>query len=79
MKATCSPDQAEATALARFALISHIQELLRQPVPLKVALETVASSSTQGPLGKVARRTLEDWWYAYQWSTTIILHHPGEF
>jgi len=72
-----SPSRAEAVALARFALISRIQELLRTPVPLKVALETVASACVlelDGSSKPVPRRTLEDWWYAYQRGGFAALH-----
>lgn len=77
MNSTASQSRAEAVALARFGLISRIQELLRQPVPLKVALETVASSAVleiEGATEPVARRTLEDWWYAYQHGGFAALH-----
>lgn len=43
MNENASSPRAEALALARFALISRLQELLRQPVSLKVALDTVSS------------------------------------
>lgn len=74
-----SPNQrAEAVALARFSLISRIQELVAQHVPLKVALETVASSSAlpseDGSSSTVAIRTLEDWWYAHQRGGFAALH-----
>lgn len=69
---------AEAVALARYALISKLQELLRQSVPLRLALETVASSSTrptgEGTSAPVAVRTLEDWWYAYEHGGFAALH-----
>ena len=42
MNINASTSRAEATALARFAFISKIQELLRTPVPLQTALATVA-------------------------------------
>jgi putative transposase len=78
MNATSSNDRAEAVALARFSLISKVQELLAQHVPLKIALETVASSSAlTGPDGRtqaVAVRTLEDWWYAHQRGGFAALH-----
>lgn len=68
-------------ALARFSLISKVQELLAQSVPLKVALETVASSSAladpPGSPHPVARRTLEDWWYAYGRGGFAALHPKG--
>jgi transposase InsO family protein len=71
MTTTPSSDRAETVALARFALISKLQELLRRPMPLRLALETVAAASkvSSDPaegIGPVALRTLEDWWYAYQ-------------
>jgi putative transposase len=72
-----APTRTEAVALARFALISRIQELLRTPVPLKVALETVASASVlelNGHSKAVPRRTLEEWWYAYQHGGFAALH-----
>jgi transposase InsO family protein len=69
---------AEATALARFSLVSKVQELLGQHVPLKVALETVASSSAPSDPSGASRslpvRTLEDWWYAYQHGGFAALH-----
>lgn len=81
MNATSSNDRAEAVALARFSLISKVQELLAQPLPLKIALETVASSSVlTGPDGStqsVAVRTLEDWWYAYERGGFAALHPKG--
>src|SRR5574341_97146 len=74
-------ERAQAVALARFSLISKVQELLAQQVPLKVALETLASSSTlaeaDGSSHPVAVRTLEDWWYAYQRGGFAALHPKG--
>ena len=64
--------------MARFSLISRVQELVAQQVPLKIALEKVASCSASGvPEGSgqpVAVRTLEDWWYAYQKGGFAALH-----
>jgi len=64
--------------LARFSLISKVQELLAQQVPLKSALERTASSSalagTDGSSQPVAVRTLEDWWYAHQRGGFAALH-----
>jgi transposase InsO family protein len=81
MNSNSSSSGAETVALARFSLISKIQELLAQSVPLKVALETVASSSEladpQGSPHPVARRTLEDWWYAYGRGGFAALHPKG--
>ena len=60
---------AQALALERFALITQIQDLLRQGFPLSVALEQVSVRPLSLPDGSqrwYARRTLEDWWYAYQ-------------
>ena len=77
MNINASPSRAEATALARFALLSKIQELLRTPVPLQAALDTVASSAVlerDGQSRPVPRRTLEDWWYAYQRGGFAALH-----
>lgn len=78
MNLNSCPQRAEAIALARFSLISKVQELVAQPVPLKMALETVASSSalapTEGLPQPVAVRTLEDWWYAHQRGGFGALH-----
>src|SRR5258706_2948778 len=59
----------QALALARFALIAKIQDLLRQGFPLSLALEQVSICPLTLPDGServVALRTLEDWWYDYQ-------------
>jgi putative transposase len=59
----------EAFALARFALIAQIQDLLRQGFPLSLALEQVSRCPLSLPEGSqrvFALRTLEDWWYDYQ-------------
>jgi transposase InsO family protein len=81
MNSGSSSDRAQALALARFSLISKVQELVAQSVPLKVALETVAASSaTAGPDGSgppVAVRTLEDWWYAHRRGGFAALHPKG--
>lgn len=77
MNSNASTSRAEALALARFALISRMQELLRTPVPLKVALDTVSSAcllELDGQSKPVPRRTLEDWWYAYQHGGFAALH-----
>lgn len=67
--------------MARFSLISKVQELLGQHVPLKIALETVTSSSTvagaDGSSQAVAVRTLEDWWYAHERGGFAALHPKG--
>ena len=77
MNENASSPRAEAVALARFALVSKISELLRTPVSLKVALDTVVSTSVlelDGQSKPVPRRTLEDWWYAYQHGGFAALH-----
>jgi transposase InsO family protein len=78
MNSTSSPDRAQALALARFSLISKVQELVAQQVPLRIALEQAASSSAlaapEGSSQPVAVRTLEDWWYAYQRGGFAALH-----
>jgi transposase InsO family protein len=78
MNSNSSPNRAEAVALARFSLISRVQELVAQQVPLKIALEKVAScSGTSSPDSSgqpVAVRTLEDWWYAHQKGGFAALH-----
>ena len=66
-----SSSHSEAVALRRMALVQHLTELLNQHWPLSAALEQIASSH---PLpgdadcapGFVAKRTLEDWYYAYK-------------
>jgi hypothetical protein len=81
MNSTSSNSRAEAVALARFSLISKVRELLAQHVPLKIALETVASSSavagSDGSSQAVAVRTLEDWWYAHERGGFAALHPQG--
>jgi transposase InsO family protein len=77
MNENASSGRAEAIALARFALISRLAELLRQPVPLTVALDTVSAGCALELNGRsrlVPRRTLEDWWYAYQRGGFAALH-----
>lgn len=77
MNAQPASPSAEAVALARFSLISKIQELHGQHVPLKVALETACSSPLIRPDGStriVPIRTAEDWWYAYQRGGFAGLH-----
>lgn len=77
MNQNTASDRSQAVALARFALISRLQELLRQPVSLKVALDTVSSDcklELNGQPRPVPRRTLEDWWYAYQRGGFAALH-----
>jgi transposase InsO family protein len=77
MNSDASTSRAEAVALARFGLISQLQELLRTPVPLNVALERVSSCSVlqlDGSTRAVPLRTLEDWWYAYQHGGFAALH-----
>lgn len=67
--------------MARFSLISRVQELVAQQVPLKMALEKVASCSgasrPEGSGQPVAVRTLEDWWYAHQKGGFAALHPKG--
>jgi len=81
MHSDSSAERAEAVALARFSLISKVQELLGQQLPLKIALEKAASSSVlsaaDGSSQAVAVRTLEDWWYAYQKGGFAALHPKG--
>lgn len=62
------PPAAPALALERFTLIAKIQEALRGAVPLSVALDQAAACPLTLPDGRqrlYARRTIEDWWYAY--------------
>ena len=61
--------QSQALARERFTFITQIQDFLRQGFPLSVALEQVSFRPLHLPDGtqrNYARRTLEDWWYAYQ-------------
>ena len=78
MNTTQANSPAEGIALARFSLISQVQELLKQHVPLRVALEKVASSSLRiapdGSTRPLPMRTLEDWWYAHQGGGFAALH-----
>lgn len=77
MNSTAQSPGAEAIALARFSLISKIQELLNQQVPLKVALETACSvpmTRADGTSKLVPYRTAEDWWYAFQHGGFAALH-----
>ena len=77
MNQNASTSRAQAVALARFSLISKIIELLRTPVPLTAALDMVAAGAVlelEGERRPVARRTLEDWWYAYQQGGFAALH-----
>ena len=61
----------EAIALRRMSLVQHIIELVHQHWPLSAALDQVASShplpgDPDDPPRFVAKRTLEDWYYAFQ-------------
>jgi transposase InsO family protein len=69
MKKEASTSPAQALALERYALITQIQDRLRQGLPLAAALEQVSCCPLTRPDGtprRYARRTIEDWWYAYQ-------------
>jgi len=69
MNAEPKTPPAEALALARFALIAKLQDLLRQGFPLSLALEQVSSCPLTLPDGSqrvFAGRTVEDWRYDYQ-------------
>lgn len=61
----------EALALRRMSLVQHIIELIHQHWPLSAALDQVASSQplpgdNDAPPQFVAKRTLEDWYYAFK-------------
>jgi transposase InsO family protein len=61
----------EAIALRRVSLVQHIIELVHQHWPLSAALDQVASSQplpaeADDPPAFVAKRTLEDWYYAFK-------------
>lgn len=59
----------EALALRRMSLVQHIIELIHQHWPLSAALDQIAAShplpgDNDSPPQFVAKRTLEDWYYA---------------
>ena len=61
----------EAIALRRMSLIQALVELIQHHWPLSAALEQVASTHPlpgdgEAPPQFVARRTLEDWYYAFK-------------
>lgn len=69
MKNESTASTAQAIALERYALIAKIQDRLHQQIPLATALEQVACCPLTRPDGTqrlYARRTIEDWYYAYQ-------------
>ena len=69
MKNESTAPGSQALALERFASMTKIQDLLRQGFPLSLALEQVSCCPLTLPDGTqrtYGRRTLEDWWYAYQ-------------
>ena len=74
---TDSP-QSQHLALQRWGLVSQVQELLRQHWPLSAALEQVASACPYQPDPDssrwVAKRTLEDWYYAFLRGGLPALH-----
>ena len=77
MNQNIPPGGAQALALQRFALVSKVQDLLHQRIPLRTALETVSRVPVQGADGLefvVAVRTLEDWWYAFRHGGFQALH-----
>ena len=70
MKNTSSAVQ-EAIALRRMSLVQALIDLIQHPWPLSAALEQVASThplpgDSEAPPQFVARRTLEDWYYAFK-------------
>ena len=61
----------EALALRRMSLVQSVIELIQHHWPLAAALEQVASAQALPAEGEtppqwVARRTLEDWYYAFK-------------
>ena len=61
----------EAIALRRMSLVQHIIELIHQHWPLSAALDQIAAShplpgDNDAPPQFVAKRTLEDWYYAFK-------------
>src|SRR5512142_11075 len=70
MKNTSS-SVAEAVALRRMSLVQAVIEFLQRHWPLSAALEQVASTQAlpgegETPPQFVAKRTLEDWYYAFK-------------
>jgi putative transposase len=70
MKNPSSSDR-EAIALGRLNLVQQIIDLVYQHWPLSAALEQVASThslpgDSETPARFVAKRTLEDWYYAFK-------------
>ena len=62
---------AEACALRRLSLVQQIIDLVHQHWPLSAALEQVAAAhplpgEADTPPTFVAKRTLEDWYYAFK-------------
>jgi transposase len=66
MNKDANPDPHESIALRRYTLITEIKNLVDQGLPLVCALKGVAQKTEQDPVRRVAARTLEDWWYAWQ-------------
>ena len=61
----------EAMALRRLSLVQNVIDLIHQHWPLSAALEQVSSSHPlpgdgDSPPTFVAKRTLEDWYYAFK-------------
>jgi transposase len=66
-----SPSIQEAIALRRMSLVQAVLELIQCHWPLSAALEQVSSThplpgDSEAPPQFVARRTLEDWYYAFK-------------
>lgn len=66
-----SPSVREANALRRLALVQQVIDLVCQHWPLSAALEQVASTQAlpaegETPPQRVAKRTLEDWYYLFK-------------
>lgn len=66
MKNQSKTHESEETALRRYELITEVKILVDQAFPLALALDQVSNRTLEHREGSVARRTLEDWWYAYQ-------------
>lgn len=66
-----SPSVQEAIALGRMSLVQAVIELIQHHWPLSAALEQISSAQLlpgdeESPPRLVPRRTLEDWYYAFQ-------------
>ena len=72
-----SANHSEALALERFAMMTKIQDSLRQGIPLRQALlmaSLVPFHRPDGATRSYSVRTLEDWWYVFKKGGFAELH-----